>query len=518
MSLLEASIALGIVVLGFLFFIRVAWKGREGSSRIEKFFVGGRNIGVPLYKHATWGTSFAFGNGIFYFVWLGYTMGLFAIWTQVPWCLGFLGLAWILPKIIPETERYTLHGFLGSLFGDKTRRMASIASLIGFLLNLGFEISFGAIVLSALLGMQKLEVIIVLVTAIFAAAYCNIGGYNANVRTDKWQNWFGVFALIFLFFLLLILKTSDRWNFIPTEILNPSIIFKSLFDYSQTSLPFFLGIVVFSFFFQFVDMTNWQNISANSFVSQSESEQKIQIRRMRLALVKAAIWIFFFPGIFGVLLGYLLKGTEGLTQDTIMVKLILGVIPGEGVIYALVLGLLTAALIATSLSTADSWLIACSQTLSWDNIDYETLKKVNFDVTKLDESVHKRITSKARNLLFVLALIPTGVFYVLSKVWGKVFEFQFIMFSTPLSLFPILMYGLYLRYKKRAPSLALSRSAFFSVLAGLGGALFVFFYSFFKPVDTYTWTPIVTLVISAIALSIGASIVNLLTKRKGVGS
>lgn len=96
---------------GFGVYFHIAQKRR--SSRVDQFFQAGRNIGIPLFMQTTWGSSFAFGNSIFYALWLGYTMGLSALWLQALWGLGMTAYAWLLPRLIPHTENHTLHGFLG---------------------------------------------------------------------------------------------------------------------------------------------------------------------------------------------------------------------------------------------------------------------------------------------------------------------------------------------------------------------------------------------------------------------
>jgi Na+/proline symporter len=524
MSIIQTFVSLAVIFLGFWFFIKVAYRGQAGSSRIENFFLAGRNIGIPLFEHTTWGTGFALGNGIFYFIWLGYTWGLSAIWVQVPYCLGFVGLAVILPKIVVQTEKYTLHGFLGSFFGRKTRFMASVASMTGFLLNIGFEIVFAATVLSGLFGSKHLDLAITLVMAIFVAAYCNIGGYRANAQTDRWQNWFGVGALLALVFLFLL--TAAKWNVSSEAIYLPTIL-NSLFDFSKTSLPFVLGLFTLSFLYPFVDMTNWQNVAANSLLPPEPGEQRKRIRDMRIALLKASAWVFFFPGVFGVILGYLMQGVPSLEQSEILTKLIAGLIPGGtlayGLVYAIILGVLMVGLLGTTLSTVDSWLIASSQTLSWDVIDFKLLDKAKFDVTRIPDSVHERITTRSRNILFLLAPIASVIFYVSYKGIGeRIIEFQFVIYGAVISLFPLLISSLYLLrdedkmvYQKNR---ILLWSAFLSIAIGYLSAIGVFILSFIiEGLDVYTWAPIASLAAALTSLVVGITFANIRRKREDPG-
>jgi len=129
------------VAVGFAFVIYVAWRQRETSWKISTFFLGGRNIGGPLSAQTYWGSSFSFANGIIYFAVLAYFYGLNVIWFQVPWVIGIWILAWRLPQLIKITDRYTLHGFLGSLFGPPARKMASVVTITGFMGFFAYEIA-----------------------------------------------------------------------------------------------------------------------------------------------------------------------------------------------------------------------------------------------------------------------------------------------------------------------------------------------------------------------------------------
>ena len=138
-------LVLTILCLGFYFYIKIA--NQNKSTEINGFFLGGRNVSNSLFEHATWGTSFALNNGIYWGIYFGYTAGLSSLWINCTWALGFLGVSYLIPKLINPTSKYTIHGYLGSIYGKNTRIIASIATATALILNMGSEIVFASLFL-----------------------------------------------------------------------------------------------------------------------------------------------------------------------------------------------------------------------------------------------------------------------------------------------------------------------------------------------------------------------------------
>lgn len=241
---------------GFAYYILLAQKRK--SSRVDEFFVAGRNIGLPLFTQTTWGSSFAFGNSIFYAVWLGYTIGLSALWIQAVWAIGMVCYALLLPRLIGFTENYTLHGFLGSLYGPWCRVTASLVSVLGLLILLGFEVSFVAQYFAQVTNLQRVEWLVVLATATFIATFCSIGGFKANTVTDRLSNYIAVGAMLVLLMLMIFQNGSQ----LATGF-SRSAIWNSATDFSSQNAIYLTGLAFFALF-NIVDMSNWQNVSANS--------------------------------------------------------------------------------------------------------------------------------------------------------------------------------------------------------------------------------------------------------------
>jgi Na+/proline symporter len=505
-STLTSLLVLFVTGLGFAYYIFLAQK--QKSSRVEEFFVAGRNIGSALFTQTTWGSSFAFGNSIFYAVWLGYTIGLSAFWIQALWAIGMICYALLLPRLIVFTENYTLHGFLGSLYGPWCRITASLVSVIGLLILLGFEVSFVAQYFAQVTNVQHLEWLVVLAMATFVATFCNIGGFKANTVTDRLSNFIALGAMLGLL-IMMIYKNSSQL----AVGFSPSALWNSATDFSSQSAIYLTGLAFFALF-NIVDMTNWQSVSANSLNADFSPASQEQRKKMKWAMFKATGWFMIAPVLTGTFLGYMLRvlkqGTED--QSIFMSKMVLDLLPAGSLLAAAILAVITFAFMAASLAGTDSWLLASTQTLSWDLIDYEKFKATGFKVSKFDQLSHEKITNRARLILMLVGIGGASIIYYISKyVWDQVFALQFVIFGGGLAMLPSLLFGIFIGNPSK--SRILSISAVTSIVAGYSSALALFVYSLIKKnPDMVSPLPLVALGIAMFVFLVGLLLKKILTK------
>jgi len=443
----------------------VAQRGK--TSRVEEFFQAGRNIGFPLFTHTTWGTSFAFGNSIFYATWLGYTMGLSALWPQALWAIGMICYALLLPRLIIFTQDFTLHGFLGSTFGPACRVTASLVSVFGFLVCLGFEISFAARYFAQITNLQHLEWIVVIIFAVFIATFCSIGGFKANTLTDRISNYLAL-GTMFVLPLLIIARHSDKLG----VGFSGAAIWKSMTDFSSVSWIYLIGLGCFSLF-NIVDMSNWQNVSANSLTANNREQGK----KMRKAMVKASGLFLIAPVFTGTLIGYMLRilnlGTSD--QSAFMSKMTLNLLPSDSLISLCLLAPITFSFMAASLSGTDTWLLASTQTLSWDLFDFKHFKERKFRVQNFEKGLHESITGRARVILLLLGVGGASFVYFISKIWNDVFSLQFVIFGGGLAMLPPLLYGVLVNPQEK--SKILSTFSLLAIAVGYSTVIALFVYS-----------------------------------------
>jgi len=198
MSLVQIQIILGVVALGFVFFVNQAWKNRGNPHRLKSFFLADAKLGAERTENNTLGNTFAWSGGTWFYVLCSFTYGPLILLVQPVWCISLVVLSFLFTRIHSVTKNKTLHGFLGISYGSNVRKTASIATTFGYIFNTGFEMYWSSLLFAFVLGKPELALPIALLVAMLVAIYCNIGGFGSNASTDKPQNLFGVVCLVIL--------------------------------------------------------------------------------------------------------------------------------------------------------------------------------------------------------------------------------------------------------------------------------------------------------------------------------
>jgi Na+/proline symporter len=483
------------VAVGFAFVIYVAWRQREASWKINTFFLGGRNIGAPLSAQTYWGSSFSFANGIIYFAVLAYFYGLSVIWFQVLWVIGIWVLAWRLPQLLEITDRYTLHGFLGSLFGPSARKMASLVTITGFMGFFAYEVAISTEVVSEVLGIKSGVALLSLLVGVYVAAHADVGGYAGTARTDRVQNLLGMIVVILVIYYLIAFPN----NFVNRTNLTPSKIVESFFDLSSVPWPIWLGVLSFAPFVNVVDMSHWQTIAANTKGTSTD------IRNLKWGIIKSGWWMIIFPAATGAFIGYLWRGVTGIADANILPASI-GGLPGQsGELSGFVGGFVILGLLALGFSSAAGYLVASVQTASWDLRHYELIFRDKDQA--LSEYEERSIVFEARLILYVFAIASLILFLVARHVVGdqKILPLQFVLVGIVVSLFPATTYGLWLNLYGKQANASTSRLMVASIAGGYISGIAIYF----KPVilggdlnDVFQWSPVAALAVSGIIAAI----------------
>jgi hypothetical protein len=496
---LQIVMIFAVVFVGFFWFIRIAIRQRSESWRLKTFFLGGANIGPELTEQNTIGITFAWSGGLWFYVTLAYHNGPWVVLMQIPWMFSILLLAFLFRRILPGAKNRTIHGFLAERYGWPVQKVAAVATTIGYVLIAGFEMFWASLLFAQVLGRPDLAVPTALLVALITGAYCAIGGYISNVTTDKPQNLLGVAALAGLLILMASQATlGTPLNAAITVFAIGSVIYVAVstllgkvraFQSSRfqsslalafgfvalivtfvlmaqgnadavTELPvnpfknlplspdLLIGLLSFLFIFNAVDMQNWQSIAANG------DAQPASFPKLQWSLVRAAIYILWFPALGGMLIGCALRMlSTDLSDQTIFNAAFAQVLPHAGdIVRGLVIGVLLLGLLSTSLSTADSLVMSGVQTLTYDILWTKKLEHIH--TLEHPEQEEEAFVRKARLLLIPLALLMTLVFWRLWVVYkGEVLNFQSMMYASALSLFAPVMFALFRRVnptKRRA--------------------------------------------------------------------
>jgi Na+/proline symporter len=547
MSDIERLLTAGLLFLGLLLFVRIAWTRRQESFRLRNFFQGGGSIGPELTEHNSIGLTFAWMGGIWFFTTISYSSGPWVVLLQLPWCVSVILLAILFRKIKKVIGLKTIHGFLGESYSPFTQLTAAISTAIGYLINCGFEILWSSLMLSHCLGAPESTLSIAIVLATVAAIYCMIGGYLANSKTDRHQNVLGVIALACLVCFVVLDTKVPSVLMISAGVFVLGSVFYAIFTYSvgflkpdssqkiqnltaiifavialsvcfamtftaesSTSLsapslrssalpiPLLVGLLSFQLIFNAIDMANWQQVAANSEGSDDND------RKVKRAIIRSAMYLLWFPALGGTILGCALRFAETPAQNETIFAIAYGhVLPGAGeVVRGLILGIITLGLISTTLSTADSYLMSAVQTITTDILfrtEYNDLVKNSCPKNE------KQFVIKCRNFLIPIALLAVGLAYGLWVAYPSApLDFQSLMYAWALTLAAPVIVALLL------PAKAAGKSQ--HATAGIGGAIIcvtaMFFFAVFAlPADSSlrTWLvnlmPSTALLVPAISMS-----------------
>jgi hypothetical protein len=498
----EVILAVPVVIMiaGLLFYWRLSWwgSGNPSDSTLQKlktdmacvfrapstelntlqtqtfgtFFLGGKKVGGELTGNTNWSLCFAFANAIWYFAYLGYTYGIWAFLLQVPWTAAVFGLALLFENYLKASSNGTVHGFIGSLYGSKTAVLAAVVTCTGYTLNCGFEIFYSIYLLCVVFDLQKFSLLISLFTVFFISSCIVAGGYSANVRTNIWKNYIGLFALILLLAFLVppYLHKFAHW----------SDAFVGPFELARNSMPswdFAIGVGIFAFFFNFVDMANWQSLAANQDLNQDEKKSVVRDLKMSAYVQLLA------PGFLGACLGVMIKSLENpgsqVAQSDYFKFAFSNALGDISIGTAVVLGIIFFGFISITIASVDAYLLAAMQTLAVDLFKRSKVAEVNntglSSERRRDAEVNVIRWCK-RGLPLVgcaMVIVFAALYYYLKD---NVFSYQFVMYGAAVTLFPIVFVGLIDKKRLRGPVVS-STWAFCSILVGVGFVFVPFFAS-----------------------------------------
>lgn len=490
---LSSALVLAATVTILLSLVAGASPSKERYT-LPGFFYADHKLNLGAILNLLLSSPFSL-NGLLYQTFLGYAIGPAAVLTQVAWCASYLWLN-AYRKRIQETARYqTMHGVIGTRFGKEAERAAAIATIVGFTLQIGWEVIVGASIFSAGFGSTRGFYWVAAVSAaLIAAVYTILGGLRGNARANTIQNIIAAAALIMLTIFLV------RWSGSHPGEAGP---------WDSGSLVRLFGIlgiagvitnIVFSLLWQFVDMSTWQNLAATDRRNDPGSK----------SLIGSAVLIFIFPGLIGTVLGMYLRSAKGLDPNTIMPMTIELLLSNPYLLVFVIIGLVCAAL-----STVDGLLLAIAHAFTFDLKERENVRTVmdwySDRVSKTSdteaESTHhdemptelarqeQKVFSVARYSLLAAALTGSVVTVLLTQYARvNIFDLVYIVVVAQLVLFPVVFRAL------RNPTGSFRRGAW-SIWSGLIiGTVLVIGGIVSGQSDRLQWIPVIALIVATAVL------------------
>lgn len=435
-----------MLMVGFYF----AKKNESASD----FYLGGRKLG-PLVTAMSAEASDMSSYLLMGLPGLAYLTGLADVgWTAIGLALGtyanWLIVAKRLRRYTHLTDSYTLPQFFSRRFHDKKHILSAIAAFVILLFFIPYTASgFAACgkLFGSLFGANYMTAMIL--SAIVIVAYTTAGGFLAASTTDLIQSIVMSVALLIILIFATVSAGGLGAVMDNAKSMAGYLSFTSTYSVETNAAQPYGLLKIVSTMAWGLGYFGMPHILLRFMAIEDENKLKIS-RRVASVWVVIAMGIAVLIGIVGKALcdSGVLAALSGSDSETIIIQLS-GLLSGYGIIPALVAGLVLAGILASTMSTADSQLLAASSSVS-ENI--------------LQEAFHLNLSKKASMLAARLTVIAIAVLGIIiardpsSSIFGIV-SFAWAGFGAAFG--PIVLFSLFWK-----------RTTFPAAIAGMvsGGA------------------------------------------------
>ncbi len=353
-----------VIAVGIYFF----WKGLKNGDGEKQYFLGGRSMNA-------WVSALSAGaSDMSAWVLMGlpgaiYFSGLGQVWIAVGLLLGtFAAWVWVAPRLrrysILAGDAITIPQFLSNRFKTSDRTLQTVAAvvfMVTYCVYAASSIYACGLVFNTVTGMPA-DIAMMLATVIIVA-YTFLGGFNAVCWTDFFQGMMMLCALMAVPIIASLMMT--RPDFVPPETAANAL--------QKASAG---GVSVWNTVLDILNGLGWglgyfgmPHILIRYFAVRSEKE-------MRKSQIIGCLWILLILSM-AVVVGLMGKAFLGAPESEassqlVFIDMVHKVFVWAGgqtglVAAALFLaGLLLSAILAASMSTADSQLLASSSAFASD--------------------------------------------------------------------------------------------------------------------------------------------------------
>ena len=409
-----------ILYLCFVIFTGVMI-GRRSKKSAEGFYLGGRGIG-PLVTAMSAEASDMSSYLLMGIPGLAYLSGVAdASWTAIGLAIGtylnFLLVAKKLRRYSVRLDAITIPSFISKRYGEKKPVIMCISALI-------ILIFFVPYVASGLAAIGKLfnslfgwnYMLAAVIGAVVIISYTSIGGFSAVATMDLIQSIIMTAALAVIVVFGVVQAGGMDAVIAHAQTLPGFLSFTQTFNVSTNSADPYGFIRIISMLAWGLGYFGMPHILVRFMAIRDENELTLS-RRIAATWVVISMGVAVFIGIVGhaVSAAGRVPFLEGSATETIIVKLS-DLLSSYGIFPAIVAGCILAGILAATMSTADSQLLAASSAFS-ENIVQEV-----FGV-KLTE---KQTMLIARLTVIVIAVIAlflasdpnSNVFQIVSFAWA----------------------------------------------------------------------------------------------------
>ncbi len=409
------------IILYLFFMLVIGFHFSRRNKTTDDFYLGGRRLGpfvVAMSAEASDMSSYLLMG----LPGLAYLSGICDVgWTAIGLAVGTY-LNWLLVArrlriYTHASNSVTLPAFFSDRFGDKKNILSSVAAVVIIIFFIPYTASgFAACgkLFHSLFGFDYMATMIV--CAIIIIIYCALGGFSAASTTDLIQSIIMSIALLSI----IIFGISQAGGL--TNVIENAKSLPGYFSMNHTyavetnSASPYTVITICSTLAWGLGYFGMPHILLRFMAIEDEDKLKLS-RRIATTWVIIAMAIAIFIGIMGNSLAHLgvLTPLSGSDTETIIIQ-ISALISTYGILPAMLTGIILAGILAATMSTADSQLLAAASSVS-ENIFHDLLHiKLNI----------KQRLIVARATLIIIAIIAmflardpnSSIFKIVSFAWA----------------------------------------------------------------------------------------------------
>lgn len=408
-----------IAYLGMMIYIGISYSKK--NTQAAEFYLGGRKLG-PLVTAMSAEASDMSSYLLMGLPGLAYLSGLSEVgWTAIGLAIGtYLNWLFVSKRIRRYSSRigsFTLPEFFSRRYGDDRHILTCIAAIVIVIFFVPYTASgFAACgkLFSTLFGMNY--TIAMLLSAAVIVLYCTLGGFLAVSTTDLIQGiTMSIALLIVVGFGAVVTGGFDSVFSAAKELPGYLSLVQSYSPQTGTASSY-TPLMIISTLAWGLGYFGMPHILLR-FMAIEDEEKLTLSRRIATVWVVISMGVAVLIGVVGYGLSQagILPILEGSSSETVIIQ-IASVLSGYGILPALIAGVILSGILAATMSTADSQLLAAASSIS-QNLVQDFGKKKLETKTSL---IIARFTVIAISLIAVfIAQDPnSSIFTIVSFAWA----------------------------------------------------------------------------------------------------
>lgn len=408
-----------IAYLGGMIYIGITFSKK--NTQASEFYLGGRKLG-PLVTAMSAEASDMSSYLLMGLPGLAYLSGLAEVgWTAIGLAVGtYLNWLFVSKRIRRYSSRigsFTIPEFFAGRYGDDRHILTCIAALIIVIFFVPYTASgFAACgkLFSTLFGMNYIAAM--LLSAAVIVLYCTLGGFLAVSTTDLIQGITMSIALLIVVGFGAVVTGGFGSIMNAVEQLPGYLSLVQTYSPQTGAASPYTPLMIASMLAWGLGYFGMPHILLRFMAIEDENKLTLS-RRIATVWVVISMSIAVLIGVVGYSLSQagIIPVLEGSNAETVIIQ-IASTLSAEGIVPALIAGVILAGILAATMSTADSQLLAAASSISQNLVQDFGKKKLDTKASLLIA----RLTVIAISLIAVfIAQDPnSSIFGIVSFAWA----------------------------------------------------------------------------------------------------